>query len=52
MAGIPEGKSRIMITLEDKVLEKIKELAKNNKRTVSNEIAFLIEEKYMSNKDK
>lgn len=46
---IPEGKSRIMITLEDEVIEKIKLEAEKNMRTVSNEIAFLIKEKYMNN---
>lgn len=49
---IPEGKSRIMITLEDKVLEVIKKVASDNMRTVSNEIAILIKDKYMNDKDK
>jgi len=48
---IPEGKSRIMITLEDNVIEKIKIEAEKNMRTVSNEIAFLIKEKYMSDSE-
>lgn len=52
MAGIPEGKSRVVITLEDEVIEVIKKVASDNMRTVSNEIAILIKEKYMKDKDK
>ncbi|XZM50697.1 DUF6364 family protein [Clostridium perfringens] len=45
---IPEGKTRIVITLEDEVIEKIKQVAEKNMRTVSNEIGYLIKEKYMN----
>lgn len=47
---IPEGKKRIMITLELDTIAKIEELASDNKRSVSNEIAVLIEEKYQAEK--
>ena len=47
---IPEGKKRIMITLELDTIAKIEELASANKRSVSNEIAVLIEEKYQAEK--
>ena len=46
-ARIPEGKKRITITLELEVIDKIEEVAEKNMRTVSNEIAMLIKEKYM-----
>ena len=49
-ARIPEGKKRIMITLELDTIAKIEELASDNKRSVSNEIAVLIEEKYQAEK--
>lgn len=49
-ARIPEGKKRIMITLELDTIDKIEELANANKRSVSNEIAVLIEEKYQAEK--
>ena len=49
-ARIPEGKKRIMITLELDTIAKIEELASANKRSVSNEIAVLIEEKYQAEK--
>lgn len=49
-ARIPEGKKRIMITLELDTIAKIEELANANKRSVSNEIAILIEEKYQAEK--
>lgn len=41
--AISEGKKRIMITLEEGLIEKIKQIAKNNRRRVSDEIAILIE---------
>lgn len=47
-ARIPEGKKRITITLELEVLELIEQASKDNLRTVSNEIATLIKEKYSS----
>ncbi len=50
-ARIPKGKKRIMITLELEVIDKIEEVAEKNMRTVSNEIAMLIKEKYMSEKE-
>lgn len=46
-AIIPEGKKRIVITLENEVLETIQKVANENMRTVSNEIALLIKEKYL-----
>ena len=49
-ARIPKGKKRIMITLELEVIDKIEEVAEKNMRTVSNEIAMLIKEKYMREK--
>lgn len=48
---IPEGKSRIMITLEDTVIDVIKKEAEKNMRTVSNEIAILIKEKFINDKE-
>ena len=50
-ARIPKGKKRIMITLELEVIDKIEEVAEKNMRTVSNEIAMLIKEKYMREKE-
>ena len=50
-ARIPEGKKRITITLELEVVDKIEQVAEKNMRTVSNEIAMLIKEKYMSEKE-
>ena len=50
-ARIPKGKKRIMITLELEVIDKIEEVAEKNMRTVSNEIAMLIKEKYMRKKE-
>lgn len=50
-ARIPKGKKRIMITLELEVIDKIEEVAEKNMRTVSNEIAMLIKEKYMNEKE-
>ena len=50
-ARIPEGKKRITITLELDVIDKIEEVAEKNMRTVSNEIAMLIKEKYMNEKE-
>lgn len=50
-ARIPEGKKRVVITLENDVVEAIQKVANENMRTVSNEIALLIKEKYMSNKE-
>lgn len=44
---IPEGKKRVVITLENEVLETIQKVANENMRTVSNEIALLIKEKYL-----
>lgn len=41
--AIPEGKKRIMITLEESLIEKIQQIAKDNRRKVSDEIAILIE---------
>lgn len=49
---IPEGKSRITITLEDEIIEIIKRVADENMRTVSNEIALLIKKTYCENNDK
>ena len=50
-ARIPEGKKRVVITLENDVVEAIQKVANENMRTVSNEIALLIKEKYMSTKE-
>ena len=50
-ARIPKGKKRIMITLELEVIDKIEEVAEKNMRTLSNEIAMLIKEKYMRSKE-
>lgn len=47
--AIPEGKKRIAITLEIDLVEKIQEIAKKNRRNVSDEIAILIE-KYINEK--
>lgn len=41
--AIPEGKKRIAITLEVDLVNKIQEIAKKNRRNVSDEIAILIE---------
>lgn len=41
--AIPEGKKRIAITLEIDLVEKIQEIAKRNRRNVSDQIAILIE---------
>lgn len=41
--AIPEGKKRIAITLEVELVNKIQEIAKRNRRNVSDEIAILIE---------
>ena len=46
-ARIPEGKKRVVITLENEVIETIQKVANENMRTVSNEIALLIKEKYL-----
>ena len=46
-ARIPEGKKRVVITLENEVIEAIQKVANENMRTVSNEIALLIKEKYL-----
>lgn len=43
-ARIPEGKKRVVITLENEVVEAIQKIANENMRTVSNEIALLIKE--------
>ena len=40
--SIPKDKKRIMITLEIELIDKIKEIAKNNNKTVSEELALLI----------
>lgn len=45
---IPKGKKRVMITLDEKTLNLIKEASEKNYRTVSSEIALLINEKYGS----
>ena len=50
-ARIPEGKKRVVITLEIEVVEAIQKIANENMRTVSNEIALLIKEKYMNTKE-
>ena len=50
-ARIPEGKKRVVITLENEVVEAIQKIANENMRTVSNEIALLIKEKYMNTKE-
>ena len=50
-ARIPEGKKRVVITLENEVVEDIQKIANENMRTVSNEIALLIKEKYMNTKE-
>ncbi|WP_156351206.1 hypothetical protein [Neobacillus vireti] len=41
--AVKEGKTRIIITIEDKLAEIIKIEAIKNKRTVSNQIAFMTE---------
>ena len=46
-ARIPEGKKRVVITLENEVIKTIQKVANENMRTVSNEIALLIKEKYL-----
>ena len=50
-ARIPEGKKRVVITLKNEVVEAIQKIANENLRTVSNEIALLIKEKYMNTKE-
>lgn len=50
-ARIPEGKKRVVITLENEVVKAIQKIANENMRTVSNEIALLIKEKYMNTKE-
>ncbi|MFR5643875.1 MAG: ribbon-helix-helix domain-containing protein [Clostridium paraputrificum] len=50
-ARIPEGKKRVVITLENDVVDTIQKIANKNMRTVSNEIALLIKEKYMNTKE-
>lgn len=50
-ARIPEGKKRVVITLENDVVEAIQKVANENMRTVSNQIALLIKEKYMNTKE-
>lgn len=50
-ARIPEGKKRVVITLENDVVDTIQKVANENMRTVSNEIALLIKEKYMNSKE-
>jgi len=50
-ARIPEGKKRVVITLENDVVEAIQKVANKNMRTVSNEIALLIKEKYMNTEE-
>ena len=50
-ARIPEGKKRVVITLKNEVVEAIQKIANENMRTVSNEIALLIKEKYMNTKE-
>ena len=50
-ARIPEGKIRVVITLENEVVEAIQKIDNENMRTVSNEIALLIKEKYMNTKE-
>lgn len=47
--SIPKDKKRIMITLEIELIDKIKEIAKNNNKTVSEELALLIN-KYINEK--
>lgn len=47
--SIPKDKKRIMITLEIELIDKIKEIAKNNNKTVSEELALLIN-KYIDEK--
>ena len=44
-------KKRVVITLENEVVEAIQKIANENMRTVSNEIALLIKEKYMNTKE-
>ena len=41
----------MVITLENEVVEAIQKVANENMRTVSNEIALLIKEKYMNTKE-
>lgn len=50
-ARIPDGKKRVVITLENDVVDTIQKIANENMRTVSNEIALLIKEKYMYTKE-
>ena len=50
-ARIPEGKKRVVITLENEVVEAIQKIANENMRTISKEIALLIKEKYMNTKE-
>ncbi len=50
-ARIPKGKKRVMITLDEETIKLIKSVSEKNYRTVSSEIALLINEKYGS-KDK
>ena len=44
-------KVKRVITLENEVVEAIQKIANQNMRTVSNEIALLIKEKYMNTKE-
>lgn len=44
---IPKGKKRVVITLENEIIEIIQKVANENMRTVSNEIALIIKEKYL-----
>ena len=50
--SISKDKKRIMITLEIELINKIKKIAKNNNKTVSEEIAFLINRYSSENKSK
>lgn len=48
--AVKDGKTRIMITLPDELIEKIDANAEPNKRNTSNEIEYVLENYYNTNK--
>lgn len=48
--AIAEHKRRITLSIDKEIVDKIENLAKDDKRTLSNEISFILEE-YLKNKE-